>query len=730
MICNKLYQTKHGVQCHLPKCTGPPKEPQEGNYACEHCSRRFNSQRGLSQHERHEHPTVRNEAREATAIATKGRPKPKGFGLVWSREEIELMLELEDRLQGMRFIAKEMTKFLPSKNNKQIRDKRSETTYRNQLKEFRAQKQAQTQEGGTPDEDVENSSSTLQERQRLDYDGETREGFNEQLRLPERVVLDYSTSITREEKEWQDNIIQAIGQMKMSNNLGKLTMNTIHSIQHMILEVKNNEGRIPISYLDHIYEIVIEHITRNRNRKIEHKRSKNRPQRRKERQRSYRRYVYAKTRDLFKANPGELARYVRENIIWYEPEQTQLAENDIKDHYNRLWGIRKDIQQPFTAEMEKGGHKTELQDILQMITIKDINERLRRTKGDTATGPDGITKKDLQQKGISEILALLFTLITIGGEQPSSWKVNRTKLILKPGKETGKIKNYRPVTIGSLISRMYWGIIDKRLRMFTQFSPWQKGFVNESGCFNNVRIINEIINIAKKKNGMVAVQLDVSKAFDTVPHAAIGDTLIRKGLPEFLVKLITNSYQNIRTIIKQGETEIPMELQRGVKQGDPLSPFIFKAMLEPLLVQLEQQEGFDIREEHKVSTLAFADDIILTSTNVQQAKNLLITTERYLKQLGMSIAASKCTAFSIIANKDTWYLKDPGLELIDGEKIPSVNAESTIRYLGGSISPWTGLTLRGLEENFGNTLNRVEKLSLKPHQKTELISKYIVPLSL
>jgi hypothetical protein len=193
--------------------------------------------------------------------------------------------------------------------------------------------------------------------------------------------------------------------------------------------------------------------------------------------------------------------------------------------------------------MEKEGQKTELQDIQKMITIKDISDRLKRTEGDTAAGPDGIIKKDLQQKGTREILALLFTLITTNGEQPSSWKINRTKLILKPGKEAGKIGNYRPVTIGSLISRMYWGIIDKRLRMFTRFSPRRKGFVNESGCFNNVRIFNEIINIAKKKNGMVAVQLDVPKAFDTVPHAAIGDALRRKGLPEFLVKSITNSDQ-------------------------------------------------------------------------------------------------------------------------------------------------------------------------------------------
>jgi hypothetical protein len=66
----------------------------------------FGSQRGLSQHERHEHPIVRNAARQVAATTTNERPKPKGFGSVWSKEEIELMLQLEVQLQKERFIAK------------------------------------------------------------------------------------------------------------------------------------------------------------------------------------------------------------------------------------------------------------------------------------------------------------------------------------------------------------------------------------------------------------------------------------------------------------------------------------------------------------------------------------------------------------------------------------------------------------------------------------------------
>jgi hypothetical protein len=73
-----------------------------------------------------------------------------------------------------------------------------------------------------------------------------------------------------------------------------------------------------------------------------------------------------------------------------------------------------------------------------------------------------------------------------------------------------------------------------------------------------------------------------------------------------------------------------MEIKRGVKQGDPLSPFIFNAVLEPLLLQLEM-DGYNIKNGVQVSSLAFADDIILVSSKDADAANLLKKTDEYLE---------------------------------------------------------------------------------------------------
>lgn len=114
-------------------------------------------------------------------------------------------------------------------------------------------------------------------------------------------------------------------------------------------------------------------------------------------------------------------------------------------------------------------------------------------------------------------------------------------------------------------------------------------------------------------------------------------------------------------------------------------------------------------------------------TETSDARKLLRTTEEYLDNLGMNISAQKCTAFCIKTNKDSWHIENPNLISKSGEVIPPLRADATTQYLGGTFSPWKGLTKDKLETELLETLKRVERLSLKPHQKAQLITTYIIP---
>jgi hypothetical protein len=236
-----------------------------------------------------------------------------------------------------------------------------------------------------------------------------------------------------------------------------------------------------------------------------------------------------------------------------------------------------------------------------------------------------------------------------------------------------------------------------------------------------------VIRAANIGGGMVTIQLDITKAFDMVPHNAIDAALHSLGLPQRVRESIMNSYIGLSTTIQYSGTHTVVPLLRGVKQGDPLSPFIFNAIMNPLLEQLEQMKGYVINESHSLSALAFTDDLILLAATKTKPQKLLEHTEAYLRGLGMQIAADKCASFEIRLTKDSWYLTDPYLFLQSGEKIPASTANSSLRYLGGHVSPRSGLQYKGLVDDLKSTLERCESALLKPHQKLTIITTHILP---
>ena len=123
----------------------------------------------------------------------------------------------------------------------------------------------------------------------------------------------------------------------------------------------------------------------------------------------------------------------------------------------------------------------------------------------------------------------------------------------------------------------------------------------------------------------------------------------------------------MQTQIHCGGDTFNITLQRGVKQGDPLSPFIFNAVLEPLLLELEKMPGYKISNDSELSCLAFADDLMLLANDVPQAQDLLSKTETFLRNLGMQLSVQKCATFRVVPTGDSYYIDEPAIITSEGE---------------------------------------------------------------
>lgn len=268
-------------------------------------------------------------------------------------------------------------------------------------------------------------------------------------------------------------------------------------------------------------------------------------------------------------------------------------------------------------------------------------------------------------------------------------------------------------------------MIDRRLRTVIKQTDRQKGFTSENGCHANVHLLGEALQVAKSEGGVFGVK-DVSKSFDTVPHGIIKRALMRKGIDQQVAEYIAKMYQDCTTTIKAEGPDVNILLQRGVKQGDSLSPLLFNLCIEPIIEKIQKNtKGIKV-QGHNLAIMAFADDVVILGTDKEQSTQQTELLADYLDSLGMSLSLEKCNVFQYVPNGKTWYMCDPEIT-VRGTRIPHAPANEIIKYLGAKFSPWKGL-MKGQEEKIiQEMILRTAKLPLKPMQKLELLSSYLLP---
>ena len=143
-----------------------------------------------------------------------------------------------------------------------------------------------------------------------------------------------------------------------------------------------------------------------------------------------------------------------------------------------------------------------------------------------------------------------------------------------------------------------------------------------------------------KAQPLSLVFIDVKKAFDSINHGAIYQALKSAGVPMLLVNYIKDLYSTSKTRIVSGPTaSSTVAVNRGVKQGDPMSPFLFNFVLDTCLGKLEG--GVQLSETLKLSHIAFADDVVLLAPRMDLLQGIFNTYTKSLSNIGLDIHPCK-----------------------------------------------------------------------------------------
>lgn len=154
------------------------------------------------------------------------------------------------------------------------------------------------------------------------------------------------------------------------------------------------------------------------------------------------------------------------------------------------------------------------------IDKDDVTTQLKRIGTLKAPRLDGLNVSDLKNQDPRDIACLL-SIFLLHGDVPKDLKVNRTTMIPKVPEPSPS--DWRPITIASMLDRLFAKILEARISRVIDLNPLQRAFIRGvDGCGENIAALASTIRIAKDKaRPLVMMSMDLPRAFDSVKHSTI-----------------------------------------------------------------------------------------------------------------------------------------------------------------------------------------------------------------
>lgn len=356
------------------------------------------------------------------------------------------------------------------------------------------------------------------------------------------------------------------------------------------------------------------------------------------------------------------------------------------------------------------------------ITIREVEKVKIPTT--SAPGRDKITFATWRQVP-SAARALFFNIVLARGGFPSSLLVSRTVFV--PKKDGSNLpSDFRPLSIAAVAVRQLHRIIALRLVRTDIIDKRQRGLVD--GCAENITVLSALIADAKARLRELHILVtDIAKAFDSVSHHAIEAALLLYGLPRVIVDYIMRVYRESKTIIECGDEESPLiSVMSGVRQGDPMSSWIFALIMSLIIGKVPNYIGYELEGEI-VSELLYADDEVKVASTRAGMQTSLLATEGEAWRNGLRYKSSKCFALSYIPvgkEKKMRIATEPTFHLSDGSVVRQLGPSELFTFLGVKFtSSGVEKPSRLLDEG----LARITKAPLKPQQRLKILRCFLAP---
>ena len=237
-----------------------------------------------------------------------------------------------------------------------------------------------------------------------------------------------------------------------------------------------------------------------------------------------------------------------------------------------------------------------------------------------------------------------------------------------------------------------------------------------------------------KQKSIVITLLDLKNAFGEVQHNLIHTILKYHHVPDSFTSIVKNLYDGFHTSITTKDYATPfLRIEKGVLQGDCLSPLLFNLCMNSFIqsIKTREFEQLSYRSSKLLMPrhwLQFADDAVAVSATEFENQTLVNAFCRWCNWAKMTIRPDKCHSFAMKKFKTLMKQYKPKI-CVNNKPISAIEENESFKYLGRwfSFSMDNSEHKKELRETLANKLEIIHKLPLHPKNKLWLYSNYLIP---
>lgn len=312
------------------------------------------------------------------------------------------------------------------------------------------------------------------------------------------------------------------------------------------------------------------------------------------------------------------------------------------------------------------------------LTTSQCFKALKSMTNNKSPGNDGITSEFYKHfwPQVGQMLVDSFNHGYRHGSMSNSQKQAVITLLEKKGKDRSYIKNWRPISLLNIDYKIATKTIANRVKevLPSIIHQDQTGFVKGRNITESVRTLLDTISYMdlKKQSGLMLF-LDLEKAFDTLDKNFMFKALKDFNFGNSFLKWVKTFYHEASScIMSNGVSSGYFLVNRGVRQGDPLSAYLFIIALEILSHSIREDKeikGIYINDQ-ETKLVQHADDTTSLLKNKDSVNKLLNKIKLFTKISGLKLNEIKTELMWLGTLKDS------------REKIGEVEPKKTVKVLG------------------------------------------------